>query len=450
VVIPRMAGLRDTRQALLDGHFSATALTELALSIAQAGQATVNAFASIARDSALAAAVDSDRRFAAGTARPLEGLPIGVKDLIDTQGLETRYGSPAYRGHVPSANARVVQTLVEQGAIIIGKTTTHEFAWGVTTASREFGDTLNPLDTRRIPGGSSGGAAAAIASGAVAAGLGTDTGGSVRIPAAMCGVTGFKPTYGRFPSQGIFALAPSLDHPGLLGAGVSDVRVLAEALGIASLDTAPAVTPRFGVIRQVDPVPMSDGVAQAFEQAVHHVGQAFGCDRIDTRGLFDGAFQAFAQIVLTEGGVTHFSRHDWDFISRHYGAETIERLDRARSVVMSDYANAQAVRRQLGAKLERAMIGVDYVLLPTCPCSAPLAGQSSLAIGDWSGTVREALMTYTAPFNLAGFPAISIPLPLRSIDSHLPASLQIVARPGEDAGLLQIAMQLESLLAADC
>lgn len=450
MVIPRMAGLRETRQALLDGQLSATVLTELALGIAQAGQATVNAFASIARVSALAAAADSDRRYAAGTARPLEGLPIGVKDLIDTQGLETRYGSAAYRGHVPSANARVVQTLVEQGAIIIGKTTTHEFAWGVTTASREFGDTLNPLDARRIPGGSSGGAAAAIASGAVAAGLGTDTGGSVRIPAAMCGVTGFKPTYGRFATQGIFALAPSLDHPGLLGASVADVRVLAEALGIASLDTARAVAPRFGVIRQVDPVPMSADVAQAFEQAVRHVGQVYGCDRIDTLGLFEGAFQAFAQIVLTEGGVTHFSRHDWDFISRHYGAETIERLDRARSVVMSDYANAQTVRRQLSAKLERAMIGVDYLLLPTCPCSAPLAGQSSLAIGEWSGTVREALMTYTAPFNLAGFPAISIPLPLRSIDSHLPASLQIVARPGEDADLLQIAMQLESLLSADC
>lgn len=449
MVIARMSGLRDARQALLSGNVSATVLIEQALTIAQATQPTLNAFASITRHSALEAAAYSDRRYAAGTQRALEGLPIGVKDLIDTQGLETRYGSPACLGNVPSANAQVVQVLVEQGAIIIGKTTTHEFAWGVTTSSSEFGDTFNPLDTRCIPGGSSGGAAAAIAGGAVAAGLGTDTGGSVRIPAAMCGVTGFKPTYGRFPTQGIFALAPSLDHPGLLGASVSDVMLLAAALGIAP-DDRPVVAPRFKIISQVDQVPMSAAVAQAFEHAVDSVRKVYGCDEVDTPGLFEGAFQAFAQIVLTEGGVSHFARHDWDFIKRHYGAETVERLERSRAVVMSDYANAQTVRRTLRVKLEQAMAGVDYLLLATCPCTAPRVGQSSLNIGAWQGTVREALMTYTAPFNLAGFPAISIPLPLRAPDSPLPASLQIVGRAGDDAGLLRIAMALESLLAEGC
>ncbi|MBZ9780334.1 amidase [Pseudomonas sp. REP124] len=443
----RIVGLREAADALEDRHITASSLIEQSIAIAQATQPTVNAFASIARNSALEAAARSDQCFALGTQRPLEGLPIGVKDLIDTRDLETRYGSAAYLGHVPSENAQIVQRLVEQGAIIIGKTTTHEFAWGVTTASRAFGDTLNPLDPRCIPGGSSGGAAAAIACGAIAAGLGTDTGGSVRIPAAMCGVTGFKPTWGAFPTQGIFALAPSLDHPGLLGAGVSDVVLLAQALGIALPDAGASVSPRFGLIRQVDPVPLSTAVAQAFEQAVSQVSEVYSCDDVDSAGLFQGTFQAFATIVLTEGGVTHFSRHDWGFISQHYGAETVERLERARHVVLSDYLNAQQVRRLFTAKLAHAMADVDYLLLATCPCTAPLVGQSTLTIGHWQGTVREALMTYTAPFNLAGFPAISIPLPLRSADQRLPAALQIVARPGNDGGLLQVAMKLERLLA---
>lgn len=441
----RTPGLRTAREALIDGHVSAVNLTSHALGVAEASQRTVKAFATLASESALAAAAESDRRYAMGIARPLEGLPIGVKDLIDTRGIETRYGSAAYLGHVPSADAAVVRTLVDQGAIIIGKTTTHEFAWGVTTASDAFGDTLNPLDTQRIAGGSSGGAAAAIAYGAVAAGLGTDTGGSVRIPAALCGVVGFKPSYGSLPTEGIFALAPSLDHPGLLGASVSDVMLLAAALDITRSDHPPAAPPRFGVIRHVEPVPMSAEVATAFERAVATVGRAYGCEDIDCAGLFDGAFQAFAGIVLTEGGITHFARNDWDFIAQHYGAETVDRLNRAGSVVLSDYAQWQHTRRQFNARLSRAMANVDYLLLPTSPCLAPSVGESAISIGGWSGTVREALMTYTAPFNLAGFPAISIPLPRHR--NPLPSALQIVARPGDDTGLLQLAAKLERLLA---
>nr|WP_166363563.1 amidase [Pseudomonas akapageensis] len=425
---------------------STVALTRNVLSIAWSSQRAVNAFATIAWDKALAAAAESDRKYAEGCARPLEGLAIGVKDLIDTQGIETRYGSAAYIGNVPSTDAAIVRRLVEQGAIIIGKTTTHEFAWGVTTASRAFGDTLNPLDTRCIPGGSSGGAAAAIAYGAVAAGLGTDTGGSVRIPAALCGVVGFKPTFGTFPTQGIFSLAPSLDHPGLLGASVDDVTVLADALGVALQGGETAESPRFGVIRHIEPVPLSAEVAMSFEQAIATLGRSYPCDEVNTAGLFDGVFQAFAGIVLTEGGISHFARNDWDFITRHYGAETVGRLDLARNVALGDYAHWQQARRHFTAKLSRAMANVDYLVLATCPCTAPRVDATTMSIGAWRGTVREALMTYTAPFNLAGFPAISIPLPLHH--DNLRAGLQIVARPGDDRGLLQVALKLERLLAS--
>jgi aspartyl-tRNA(Asn)/glutamyl-tRNA(Gln) amidotransferase subunit A len=440
----RAPGVSEALDALGSGRTTSRLLTEQALDMADACKRTLNAFSVIARDSALEAATESDRRYAQGKQRPLEGLPIGVKDLIDTKGIETRYGSAAYMGNVPATDADVVRALVEQGAIIIGKTTTHEFAWGVTTASAAFGDTLNPLDTTRIPGGSSGGAAAAIAYGAVAAGLGTDTGGSVRIPAALCGVVGFKPTLGTFSTRGIFPLAPTLDHPGLLGGSVEDIMVLAEALGIEvrGIDAKDAI--RLGVIREIAPIPLSPEVASPFDCAIERLGEVFAFSEVDTSGLFEGVVQSFAGIVLTEGGVGHLGRNDWDWITRHYSPETVDRLDRAKAVVLNDYAQWQETRRRFVTKLSRIMSTIDYLVLPTCPCTAPAANESSMTIGNWFGTVREALMTYTAPFNVAGFPAISIPL--ASNVYHLPASLQIVAKPRADGALLRIAQQMELTL----
>lgn len=433
-------------EALAAGRITVSAAIAQALDAAEAAKRELRAFAAIDRDGALSAAAESERRYVQGRSRPLEGLAIGVKDLIDTRGIETRYGSAAYLGHVPTVDAEVVRALTERGAIPIGKTATHEFAWGVTTASATFGDALNPLDRTRIPGGSSGGAAAAIACGAVAAGLGTDTGGSVRIPAALCGVVGFKPSFGTLSTRGIFPLAPTLDHPGLLGKTVDDITMLAGVFDIDIPRHAAGSHVRLGVIREIAPVPLSTEVADAFNNAVAHLGQAFACTTLDARGLFDGVFEAFAHIVLAEGAVEHFRRNDADRIATHYGRETIERLERARTLTLGDYARAQQTRRDFSARLHRAMSARDYLVLPTCPCTAPRLGQPSIDIGHWSGTVREALMTYTAPFNVAGFPALSIPLAAR--DGGLPIGLQLVARPGHDGALLQMAQQIEGLLHA--
>ncbi|PNG59967.1 MULTISPECIES: amidase [unclassified Variovorax] len=444
---PRAApSLRQSLDDLDAGRISASELVRDTLRRADDTQRRLNAFATIPRERAMAAALASDRRYAEGTQRPLEGLPIGVKDLIDTRGIETRYGSPAFIGNIPSADAAVVRMLVQQGAIVVGKTTTHEFAWGVTTASAAFGDTLHPLDARRIPGGSSGGAAVAIADGVMAAGLGTDTGGSVRIPAALCGVAGFKPTHGALPTQGVFPLAASLDHPGLLGASVGDVSILADALGIVGssgaadeLDDA-----RVGVICGIASLPPASDVACAFAVAADALASALPLEELNAGDLFSGSFDAFARIVLAEGGLVHFGRRDSDWIAAHYGAETVERLTHARATRVEDYALAQQARRKFAAGLQRLMARHRFLVLPATPCTAPLVGQTRLAIGGWTGSVREALMTYTAPFNLAGCPAVSIPL--RRRPGALPVGLQVVGRPGEDAALLRIARRMERLL----
>nr|WP_245179452.1 amidase [Cupriavidus sp. LEh25] len=440
--------MRHALEALARRQVTATGLVEEALRRAQASKQSLNAFAAIDRDRALQAAAESDRRYGAGSQRPLEGLPIAIKDLIDTKGIETLYGSAASRGNVPAADADIVKTLTESGAIVIGKTTTHEFAWGVTTASPNFGDTLNPLDRSRIPGGSSGGAAAAIADGAVMAGVGTDTGGSVRIPAALCGVVGFKPTLGTLSTRGVFPLAPTCDHVGLLGRQVDDVLVLAAAVGIEIPCSDARPSARLGIVRHIAPVPLSPEIARAFDDAVERLAQRFACVDLGGTGhfdpMFDAVFDTFAAIVLIEGGIEHFRRHDWDRIATHYNPETVDRLRRAQTMDLRAYAAAQQARRHFTARLHEVMSTLDYLVLPTCPCTAPPRDAATVDIGNWAGTVREALMTYTAPFNVAGYPAISIPLPSRN--GGLPASLQIVARPGGDGALLRVAQQMESLL----
>ncbi|MGF6782417.1 amidase [Paraburkholderia sp. GAS334] len=441
---PHPVSLRHALDGLASRQITATGLTEEALRCAEASKQSLNAFAAIDWDRALKAAAESDRRYGEGRQRPLEGLPIAVKDLIDTKGIETQYGSAAYLGNVPLADADIVKTLAGCGAIVIGKTTTHEFAWGVTTASPSFGDTLNPLDRSRIPGGSSGGAAVAIAHGAVMAGVGTDTGGSVRIPAALCGVVGFKPTLGTLSTRGVFPLSPTCDHVGLLGGQVDDVLVLADAVGIEVPQSDAGLSGRVGIIRHIAPVPLSTEVACAFDDAVERLAQRFACVDLGRTGLFDAVFDAFAAIVLIEGGIEHFRRHDWDRIARYYNPETVDRLRRAQSMDLRTYATAQQTRRHFSAGLHEAMSTLDYLVLPTCPCTAPPLDACTVDIGNWTGTVREALMTYTAPFNVAGFPAISIPLSSRH--GGLPAALQIVARPSDDGALLKVALQMESML----
>ncbi|NOV24641.1 amidase [Cupriavidus necator] len=445
---PHPACLRTALEALASRRITAKDLTEAAIRRAQACQQAFNAFAVIDGERALQAAAESDRRYGEGSQRPLEGLPIAIKDLIDTKDIETRYGSAACRGNVPAADADIVKALTECGAIVIGKTTTHEFAWGVTTASPSFGDTLNPIDPARIPGGSSGGAAAAIAHGAVLAGVGTDTGGSVRIPAALCGVVGFKPTLGTLSTRGVFPLAPTCDHVGLLGARVDDVRVLANAVGIATPPVDARRCARLGIVRHIAPVPLSGEVAGAFDAVVERLARRYACEDLGesqrSDAVFDAVFDAFATIVLIEGGIEHLRRHDWERIATHYNPETVDRLRRAQAMDLRAYATAQQARRDFTARLHAAMSTFDFLVLPTCPCTAPPRDAGTVDIGAWTGTVREALMTYTAPFNVAGFPAISIPLPSRH--GGLPAALQIVARPGGDGALLQFAQQVESML----
>lgn len=424
------------------GGTGAVELTARALRAAVACRQDLNAFSVLAPDRAMAQARRSEHRYEGLRPRPLEGVPIAVKDLIDTKAIETRYGSAAYLGHVPTGDAAIVGTLRDAGAVIVGKTTTHEFAWGVTTASPSFGDTLNPRDPSRIPGGSSGGAAAAVAYRAVAVSLGTDTGGSARIPAALCGTVGFKPSFGLMSTDGILALAPSLDTPGVIGGCVEDVCEVMRALGLGVSPTAGRLS--LGVLQQIAGLPVDPSIAAHFAAAIRRLSAVHDVTELSDGGLFDDSYSSFSTIVLAEGGMTHLALNDAETISARYGPETRARIDRAQEIGLGDYASAQARRRRIAQDLTTLAAPFDYLILPTCPCTAPRIGTEEIAIGSWVGNLREALMTYTAPFNLTGRPAISIPC---EPGDTLPWGLQIVGRMGQDAALLADAEQIAALLA---
>lgn len=431
--------------ALQAGSTTSRQLVQAALEKAKRCAAELNAFAAI-DENALALATESDWRYAGGSARALEGIPIVVKDIIDTAGVETRYGSAAYIGNVPRADARVVRDLRNAGAIILGKTTTHEFAWGVTTSSEAFGNTLNPNDSARIPGGSSGGSAAAVAYGVVPAAIGTDTGGSVRIPAALCGVVGLKPTYGVLSADGVFPLAPTLDHVGLICQTAEDLIVLASALGVSvASDDAwrdANVKRTIGVLEVPSDVPVDPDIWRDLSTVVEGLRHDHLIMEVGT-GL-EEAYSIFANLVLAEGGMIHFSRNSSELICENYGRETVARLERARMLSIDDFARAQDARRRFSSKIASLFEQIDLLILPTCPCTAPLIGADDVRIGAWSGDVRKALMTYTAPFNLVGYPAVTLPLPRRA--GALPAGLQIVGRRGKDCDVINAAVQFQRLI----
>lgn len=444
--VPHPLGVETALQMLREGETSAERLVVAALARAERAQQEWNPFSCLLSDVAPRIARSSDQRRAQGKAGVLEGLPIAIKDMIDTAGVETCYGSRAFQGNVPVQHAKVVEQLLHAGAVLIGKTRTHEFAWGVTTASSFYGDTLNPIAGGCIPGGSSGGAAAAVAAGVVAVGLGTDTGGSVRIPAALCGVVGFKPTQGAWSSKGIFPLSATLDHPGLIGSSVNDVAALASVLGVPGTYLPQADPARVLVLEALADVPVSPVIAARFAKAIDRLESSALAVRMGLGDsmIFNGCFDAFSAIVLGEGAREHFSRHSATAIAELYEPDTQERLEVAKRQTMKVYGRAQDERRDFVVKLDRMMQGVDFLILPTCPCPPPAIGDHEVRIGSWTGSIRAALMTYTAPFNLSGLPAISVPLP--RMEGKVPVGMQIVAKRGEDARLLAFAQRLEMVL----
>lgn len=409
----------------------------------------LNAFITVIAEMALLQAREAEAEISRGTWRgPLHGIPLSLKDLIDTAGVRTTAGSELFQHRVPSQDAAVAQRLRQAGAVLLGKTNLHEFAYGGSSLVSYFGTVRNPWDQQRIAGGSSGGAAAAVAAGLGYAALGTDTAGSIRLPSALCGVVGFKPTYGLVSTRGVIPLSWSYDHVGPITRTVRDSALLLQAIaGYDAQDPASV------------PYPQQDYAAGLQPHASLRVGvpAAFFCEDLDPEiaPAFESALSVLDQLTAGHRNVEvpvdpDYTVHICEAFSFHakfvaesphlYQEETLRRIRGGEKVTTSEYIQK---RRELERQRHRAgevFRDVDVIATPAVPRLAPLI--ADLEKDPKELRVKEiVLLRNTRPFSILGAPAISVPCAFSR--DGLPIGLQIAGRPGDDATVLALAAAYE-------
>jgi aspartyl-tRNA(Asn)/glutamyl-tRNA(Gln) amidotransferase subunit A len=415
---------------------------------------TLRAFITTCADGALEAARAVDAAVGAGAPPgPLAGVPVGLKDLIDVAGVRTTAGSRILADHVATGDATVTRRLRAAGAIVVGKLNLHEFAFGPDGANRAHGTSRNPWDAAaaRIPGGSSSGSGVAVAAGLVAAALGTDTGGSIRIPAALCGITGLKPTYGRVSRAGVRPLAWSLDHLGPMTRTAADAALLLGALaGYDPADPATSVLPvpdyrlaltgdvkglRVGVLRAFFMDRAAADVAQAVEAAARAL-EGLGA-RVDEAPLPSARLMPAASFAILASEALAYHGAWLRERPGDYQPDVRERLRLGAFVGGAQYVRAQQVRALLRAEVDAALAARDVLLAPTVPLAAPRVDEREVAVAGGRVDVLAALPQLTRGFNLSGHPVCSLPCGFTA--GGLPIGMQVVGRPFDEATVLRAA-----------
>jgi aspartyl-tRNA(Asn)/glutamyl-tRNA(Gln) amidotransferase subunit A len=409
----------------------------------------LGAFTTLCLERARREAQAAEREYrVADRARPLLGVPFGVKDTFDSEGVRTTYGSPMFADHVPTADAAAVRRAREAGAILLGKTQTHEFAWGITSVNRLMGTSRNPWALDRISGGSSGGSAVALAARLVPLALGSDTGGSIRVPSALCGTVGLKPTWGRISAAGVMPLARSLDHPGPMARTPGDAALLLAAVaGVDAADPATENVPlgdvagelergfdglRVGLCPDLHLVPLAPDLARAFGDAVAAV-QSLGAETVEVAMPEAGlAYSTFVTTQRAEALQTHREQGLYPARSAEYGDDVRGRLEAATAVTVVDYLAAAGERQRLRAAFARVFREVDLLLTPVGATSAPLIGREL--------DFRELTMPYTVPQDLAGLPACAVRAGFDAL--RLPMGVQFTGPLWSEARVLRAAQAL--------
>jgi aspartyl-tRNA(Asn)/glutamyl-tRNA(Gln) amidotransferase subunit A len=441
--------------ALRARQVSSVELTKAALAGIQQVDSKLNAFITVTADAALAKACAADAELAGGHDRgPLHGIPIAVKDLFLTKGVRTTGGSKVYDQFVPEMDAAVVEKLDAAGAVMLGKLNMHEMAYGITSANPHFGPVRNPWSLECSPGGSSGGSGAAVAAGMVFAAMGSDTGGSIRIPASFCGTVGLKPTYGRVSRYGTLPLGYSLDHMGPLTRTVRDAAIVLNA--IAGFDARDPASSRRAV---GDFVPAENGDLRGMRIGVP---ESFYFERIDpeveasvraalSRAASAGAeikpvrvpdiaaINAVARVIL----LAEASAVAEPFLKQRekFGADVLALFDQGRLVPATDYIHAQRLRRKLRAEFATLWREVDCIVTPATPTPAPRIGQTTITLGGQEEDVRLATTRLVRGINALGLPALSIPCGVSR--AGLPLGLQIVGGAFQEASILRAGAALE-------
>ncbi len=445
----------EAAQALRKRTISSVELTESALRVIGRENPKINAFITVTEASARAQAKTADAELAGGIDRgPLHGIPVAVKDVFETRGIRTTCGSLLFKDNVPARDAAVVEKLAAAGAILVGKTGMHELAYGITSNNPHFGTIRNPRDPERIPGGSSGGSGAAVAAGMVFMAMGSDTGGSIRIPASFCGTVGLKPTSGRVSRYGVMPLDFSLDHMGPLAGSVRDAALTLQAIaGYDPRDETSSQVPvgdcvpgpgctirdvRIGVPQNFYFDRLDPDVEAAVRAAVAKA-ESLGARVVPVRVPDIASLNTVGRVILLAEASAMMEK----YIAKrdHFGADVLALFDQGRLLPATDYVNAQRLRRVMQREFAQLWGQVDCLFTPTTPTPAPRIGETTTQFGEHTEDVRLAATRLVRGINVLGLPAIA--MPCGADRRALPVSLQIVGRPFDEALILRVAAALE-------
>ena len=435
----KLRSIAEVSELIRRGDVSPVELTRECLVRIEDLNPALNAFITVTADSALAEAQRAEIEIRSGTWRgPLHGIPIGLKDLIDTAGVRTTAGSAVFKDRIPAEDADVVVKLKAAGAVILGKQNLHEFAYGGSSLVSHFGPVRNPVNPEFITGGSSGGSAAAVASGMCYSAIGTDTAGSIREPAALCGVVGLKPTYELVSTRGIVPLSPSLDHAGPIARTVEDAAIVLEAIAGKATDYRANLKSnlnklRVGIPRAFFFDDLNAEVASSVEQAIAEIAKlGAAIHDIELAVSTDRTLQAYESY--------QFHREMAAKSPELYQAETLRRIRSGEKITSEQYEIAQRQLERERAQIAELFHKVDLFLTPTTPIPAP---RISDLMSD-PAQLRPAellLLRNTRPINVWGLPAISVPCGVTS--SELPIGLQIVGPHGREVDVLRLAYEYE-------
>ena len=457
------ASIAQIAAQIRKGDISPVELIETTLEAIDLCEPQLNAFITVFREESLESARGAEAAIRSGKdLGPLHGMPIALKDIIYVEGTRSTAGSNFFSEESPQFDAALVSRLRDAGAIIIGKTNLHEFAFGVTTENPHFGATANPWDTARVPGGSSGGSASAVVAGCCAGALGSDTGGSIRIPAAVCGHVGLKPTYGRISVHGVLELAQSLDTVGPMCRYVHDVALMMNTLSgydprdVHSEDQPvpdytegidqPIAGRRAGIPKQHFFENLDPEVERIVDDAIKTL-QGLGVEIVELDLPSAPAGHEVTLTLLTgEAGQFHQQR-----LAAHredYGVDVRELLEDGLALSAADYIKAVRVREIARREFAGAFEEVDCILSPTAPIPAPLRSTHDLSGGSESNRIRPRLTRNTRLINLLGLPSISVPCGFAQVENSdskagLPVGLQITGPWWSEKTLLQVAHAYE-------
>ncbi|SEI84585.1 aspartyl-tRNA(Asn)/glutamyl-tRNA(Gln) amidotransferase subunit A [Bhargavaea ginsengi] len=415
----------------------------------------LNAYITVCEEEAVREAEQLTREWEAGTVRgPLHGIPIAVKDLVFTKEILTTMGSSIHQDFIPSEDATVIEKLKDAGAVIIGKTNTHEFAYGPTGDVSHFGPVQNPYDPSKISGGSSSGSAAAVASGMALAGIGTDTGGSVRIPASACNLVGMKPTFGRISKHNIFPLAYTLDHPGPITAGVEENAILLNILSgpdpadrYSLLESPPDFTEelRDGVEGKVIGLPsqyfrlLDPEVRTAAESAARKF-EALGARVIEVDIPVMSEIND-AQIVTIQCEAAAIHRKTMESRPGDYAPEVLARLEASVRRPGWEYVRAQQERPRLIEAFNEVFSKADVLLTPTLPILPTPIGERKTIVDGKEIDVIPALLSLTSPTNFTGNPSLGLPAGFSR--NGLPIGIQLIGNHGDESKLYRFGYAFE-------